>query len=82
MIHFCYIASAITFCRRAERSGAKMALETVAAAGEKQARVGDNMGGGPGTAADQQTRVVGMNMQQRALLRRSLHCLNNVLSLG
>ena len=32
-----------------------MALQTVAAAGEKQTRVGDDMGSGPGAAADQQT---------------------------
>lgn len=59
-----------------------MALQTVAAAGENQARVGNDMGGGPGAAADQQTRVVRINMQQRALLRRCLHRLNNVLPFG
>ena len=59
-----------------------MALQTVAAAGEKQTRVGDDMGSGPGAAADQQTGVVRVNVQQRALLSRCLHRLDNMLPFG
>jgi hypothetical protein len=60
----------------------QMALQTIAAAGEQQARVGDDMGCRPGAATDQQAGIVGVNMQQRALFRRGLHRFNNMFTFG
>jgi hypothetical protein len=63
------------------RSGAKVALQTVAAAGNSR-RAGNDMGCRPGAATDQQAGIVGVNMQQRALFRRGLHRFNNMLTFG
>ncbi len=80
MIQFCYIASAITFadasvdqepkrpCRRYRLPGnSRRAWETM--------WVVDR-----GAATDQQARIVGVNMQQRALFRRGLHRFNNMFT--
>ncbi len=44
-------------------SGGEMSLQPVAGAGIEQPRVGDNLPGGPGGAANQQTRFVLIDVQ-------------------
>lgn len=81
MIQFCYIASAITFAD-ASVDQSQSAPQTISATGEQQARVGDDVGCRPGATTDQQARIVGVNMQQRALFRRGLHRFNNMFTFG
>lgn len=59
-----------------------MALQPVAATREQKTGVGNNMRGRPGTAPDQQARIVGMDMQQFALFGAGLYRFDDVLAFG